>query len=79
MNVTKNGSTAMWKWAVGTLLGVGVTVAAGVITIKTDIAAMKVDIGYIKDTIAVERGMDDRQDRDIQNCRERIIKLEAGR
>ncbi len=74
--VQKNGAVT-WKWLVGTIVTVGIVVVAGVIAIKTDIAGMKVDIQYIKDTIITERGMAERHDREIRNCVERIIKLEA--
>lgn len=60
---------------VGTMITVGVMVAAGVITIKTDITAMQVEIKFIKDTIVTERGMAERHDREIRGNREEIIML----
>ena len=74
--VVKTNGGKVWMWMIGTIVSVGVIVGAGVVTIKTDIAAMKVDIRWIKDTITIERGMVERHDREIRTNDRRLIKLE---
>jgi hypothetical protein len=74
--VVKNGHVT-WRWLVGTIISVGLIVGAGVVTIKTDVAGMKVDIQYIKNQMVLERGMAERHDREIRSNRETIIELRS--